>query len=80
MQRTVDQRQPALTKRIISGSFFKLTHYPNLTPGTKTEQCSHYVPKEKAMFRVFVEEAASLASIVLFIGMIAIWAQLIPQL
>jgi hypothetical protein len=32
------------------------------------------------MFRIFVEEAASLASIVLFIGMIAIWAQVIPQL
>ena len=31
------------------------------------------------MFRTFVEEAASLTSIVLFVGMIAIWAQLIPQ-
>jgi hypothetical protein len=36
--------------------------------------------EKKAMFRMFVEEAASLASIVLFVGMIAIWAQLIPQL
>jgi hypothetical protein len=32
------------------------------------------------MLRIFVEEAASLTSIVLFIGMIAVWAQLIPQL
>ena len=32
------------------------------------------------MFRVFVEEAAALASIVLFVGMIAVWAQLIPAL
>ena len=32
------------------------------------------------MLKVFVEEAAALASIVLFVGMIAIWAQLIPQL
>ncbi len=32
------------------------------------------------MLRTFVEEAASLASIVLFVGMIAIWAQLITQL
>jgi len=32
------------------------------------------------MLKVFVEEAAALASITLFIGMIAIWAQLIPQL
>jgi hypothetical protein len=32
------------------------------------------------MFRVFVEEAAALASIVLFVGMIAVWAQLITQI
>jgi hypothetical protein len=36
--------------------------------------------REQAMFRVFVEEAAALASITLFVGMIAIWAQVIPQL
>jgi hypothetical protein len=50
-----------------------------LDSGTKEEQCSSYVPKERAMFRTFVEEAAALASIVLFVGMIAVWAQLIPQ-
>jgi hypothetical protein len=32
------------------------------------------------MLRLFVEEAAALASISLFIGMIAVWAQVIPQL
>jgi len=32
------------------------------------------------MLRLFVEEAAALASIVLFVGMLAIWAQVIPQL
>lgn len=32
------------------------------------------------MLRTFVEEAASLASIVLFVGMVAIWAQLVSQL
>ncbi|MDB5484903.1 MAG: hypothetical protein JWR73_578 [Tardiphaga sp.] len=32
------------------------------------------------MLRLFVEEAAALTSIVLFIGMIAVWAQVIPQL
>jgi hypothetical protein len=32
------------------------------------------------MFRTFIEEAAALASIVLFVAMIAVWAQLIPQL
>lgn len=31
------------------------------------------------MLKIFVEEAAALTSIALFIGMIAIWAQLIPQ-
>jgi hypothetical protein len=33
------------------------------------------------MLKIFVEEAAALASITLFVGMIAIWAQvIIPQL
>jgi hypothetical protein len=40
--------------------------------------CSGY--QEADMLRIFVEEAAALASITLFVGMIAIWAQLIPQL
>lgn len=32
------------------------------------------------MLRLFVEEAAALTSIVLFVGTVAVWAQLIPQL
>jgi hypothetical protein len=32
------------------------------------------------MFKTFVEEAATLASLVLFVGMVAVWAQVIPQL
>jgi hypothetical protein len=36
--------------------------------------------QEVAMLKIFVEEAAALASITLFVGMIAVWAQLIPQL
>jgi hypothetical protein len=36
--------------------------------------------KETTMLRTFVEEAAALASISLFVGMIAVWAQLIGQL
>ena len=35
---------PELTKGFISGPLFKLTHYRGLTPGTKKEQCSSYVP------------------------------------
>ena len=31
------------------------------------------------MLRIFVEEAAALASIALFVGMVAVWAQLIGQ-
>ena len=71
-----------LTKPFFSGSFFKLTHYPPVTSRTKKEQCSLYVLdlRERAMLKTFVEEAAALASIVLFVGMIAVWAQLIPQL
>ena len=62
---------------------FKLTHYLLLTSGTKAEQCSSYVPTLReglGMLKIFVEEAAALASISLFVGMIAVWAQLIPQL
>jgi hypothetical protein len=40
----------------------------------------YVLTKEASMLRLFVEEAAALASIVLFIGMIAVWAQVIPQL
>jgi hypothetical protein len=32
------------------------------------------------MLKTFIEEAAALTSIVLFLGMIAVWAQVIPQL
>jgi hypothetical protein len=32
------------------------------------------------MFRAVVEEAAALASITLFLGMIAVWAQVIARL
>ena len=32
------------------------------------------------MLRIFVEEAAALTSLALFVGMIAVWAQLIGQL
>ncbi len=36
--------------------------------------------EEAVMLKVFVEEAAALASLTLFIGMVAIWAQLFSQL
>jgi hypothetical protein len=40
--------------------------------------CSQRV--EIAMFRAVIEEAAALTSIALFLGMIAIWAQVIATL
>src|ERR1700745_2951593 len=39
-----------------------------------------FLSREADMLKTFVEEAAALASIVLFVGMIAVWAQVIPQL
>ena len=36
--------------------------------------------REDIMFRAVVEEAAALASITLFLGMIAVWAQVIGTL
>jgi hypothetical protein len=46
--------------------------------GTMFLICSN--SQERQMFKIFVEEAAALASITLFVGMIAVWAQVIPQL
>jgi hypothetical protein len=72
---------PALTTRFLFKSVLKLTHDHPLTK----EQKENYVPsmfthQEAGMLETFVEEAAALTSIVLFVGMIAVWAQLIPQL
>ena len=36
--------------------------------------------REAEMLKVFVEEAAALASLAMFIGMVAVWAQLITQI
>jgi hypothetical protein len=57
-----------------------------LTIRTEKEHCSAYVPwqaflvREIVMLKIFVEEAAALASLTLFVGMIAVWAQLFTQL
>jgi hypothetical protein len=32
------------------------------------------------MLKIFIEEAAALTSIVLFVSMVAVWAQVLPQL
>lgn len=46
--------------------------------GTLFIICSWF--REVAMLKIFVEEAAALASLTLFVGMIAVWAQLFTQL
>jgi hypothetical protein len=47
--------------------------------GTNSELCSSFV-QEDIMFRAVVEEAAALTSIALFLGMIAVWAQVLGAL
>jgi hypothetical protein len=47
------------------------------------EHNMNYVPpsfREDIMFRAVVEEAAALTSITLFLGMIAVWAQVLGAL
>jgi hypothetical protein len=39
-----------------------------------------FLSGEANVLKTFVEEAAALASLTLFIGTVAVWAQLIPQL
>ena len=59
-------------------------HVPPLTLRTNKEQCSYYVLIERTggtiMLKTFVEEAAALTSLVLFVGMVVVWAQVIQQL
>jgi hypothetical protein len=38
------------------------------------------IPGESAMFKAVVQEAAALASLTLFVGMIAIWSQVFSNL
>jgi hypothetical protein len=68
--------EPPLTTGTISTSPPTTNGLPRNKKRTMFFICS----QEAGMLRVFVEEAAALASIGLFVGMIAMWAQLIPQL
>jgi hypothetical protein len=56
-----------------------------LTFGFDREHIMNYVPpmftkREGIMIRAVVEEAAALASITLFVGMIVVWAQVLSVL
>jgi hypothetical protein len=69
----------ATTLRLVVG--FKLTHYLAFDK----EHIMNYVPsmfrkRGCIMFRAVVEEAAALASITLFVGMIVVWAQVLAVL
>lgn len=56
----------------------KLTHCPPLTPEQKRNIVLVLSSREEwVMVRAVVEEAAALTSLALFIGMLAIWAQVI---
>lgn len=47
---------------------------------TESELCSLYVLVEGYMFKIVVQEAATLAALSLFVGMVAIWSQVIGSL
>ena len=47
---------------------------------SRVHRFSRALLKEVDMLKTFVEEAVSLASIILFVGTVAVWAQVIPQL
>ena len=81
VEQVLGPREAPVNQAKISEPFLALTHYHRLTKEQKRNNVPPmFWPKERDMLRTFVEEAAALASIVLFVGMIAVWAQLIPQL
>jgi hypothetical protein len=47
---------------------------------TNNELCSLSVRETEAMLKAIIQEAAALASLALFIGMIAIWTQVLGNL
>lgn len=57
----------------------KLTHAP-LDFGNKMGTMFFLCSREEVMVRAVVEEAAALASLALFLGMVAIWAQVLSAL
>ena len=52
----------------------------SLDSRTNDELCSLSVPGDEVMFKAVIQEAAALASLALFIGMIAIWMQVLGSL
>lgn len=52
----------------------------NLFDSEQTKNYVLYSFRENNMFRAVIEEAAALTSIALFLGMVAIWAQVFATL
>jgi len=66
---------------LITGPAFQ----PDLPRPLTPERNTNYVPcsfshREVVMFRAVVEEAAALASVSLFLGMLAVWVQVFAVL
>jgi hypothetical protein len=71
----------------VKAALFKLIHSTDPLPALDCEHIMNYVHglflssgEWEIMVRALVEEAATLASLALFLGMIAIWAQIIATL
>ena len=63
---------------MLSPPQLKMTHCPPLTPEQNWNNVLVLSSREeRVMVRAVVEEAAALTSLALFIGMLAIWAQVI---
>jgi hypothetical protein len=72
---------PGINQGLSFGVIFQTGPLLPLDSRNKNGTLFPICPSEEAtMLKIFVEEAAALASITLFVGMIAVWAQLIPQL
>jgi hypothetical protein len=54
-----------------------LEHRPT---GTRPLAMEFYAPGREPMFKTLIQEAAALASLALFIAMIAIWTQVLENL
>jgi hypothetical protein len=77
--RTPDLARQRSVNAVNCGAFFRLDRQNK--KGTMFLICSGAIWfLEASMLKIFVEEAAALASLTLFVGMIAVWAQLFSQL
>ena len=81
MSGLVRPAKPANLARLTIRITFQTEPAPSLDSENKkgTMFCIRSSSGRAAMLKIFLQEAAALASITLFVGMIAVWAQLITQ-